>query len=75
MVTFSYLKKYAKKFGEPDFPDIDLEFYNKFVDFLRNEKIIIKNKEGKVVKEKYLSLNTIGKKIKTFKIFLNAATV
>jgi integrase len=51
-----------------------LEFYNQFVDFLRNEKIIIKNKEGKIVKEKYLSLNTIGKKIQTFKIFLNAAT-
>lgn len=73
-VTFEYLRKYAKEFGEPDFSDIDLEFYQKFVDFLRRQKIVIKDKEGNIIKEKYLSLNTIGKKIQTLKIFLNAAT-
>lgn len=58
-VTFSYLKKYAKQYGEPDFIDIDLEFYERFVDLLRNEE---------------LATNTVGKKIQTLKIFLNAAT-
>jgi site-specific recombinase XerD len=59
IITFNYLKEYAKKYKEPDFIDIDLEFYNQFVDFLRN---------------KDLQINTIGKKIKTLKIFLNDAT-
>ncbi len=58
-VTFNYLKEYAKEHGEPDFIDIDLEFYDQFVDFLR---------------KKGLSINTIGKKIQTLKIFLNSAT-
>ncbi len=58
-VTFDYLKEYAAKYKEPDFIDIDLEFYQQFVDFLRN---------------KPLATNTIGKKIQTLKIFLNAAT-
>jgi integrase len=58
-VTFSYLKEYAKNYQEPDFIDIDLEFYQQFVDFLR---------------KKGLAINTIGKKIQTLKIFLNAAS-
>ncbi len=58
-VTFNYLKEYAEKFQEPDFIDIDLDFYNKFVSFLR---------------EKRLATNTIGKKVQTLKIFLNAAS-
>ena len=58
-VTFEYLKNFAKQHGEPDFIDIDLEFYQQFVDFLR---------------KKGLATNTIGKKIQTLKIFLNAAT-
>ena len=73
-ITFDYLTKYAKENGEPDFIDIDLEFYNSFLDFLRNQKVIIKDKDGNIVKEKYLAVNTIGKKIQTVKIFLNAAT-
>jgi len=69
-VTFDYLKAYAKEFGQPDFMDIDLEFYQQFVDFLRNNSLD-KNKE----KQKTgLSINTIGKKIQTLKIFLNSAT-
>ncbi|TDO05441.1 site-specific integrase [Sunxiuqinia elliptica] len=58
-VTFNYLKEYAEKFGQPDFVDIDLEFYNQFTNFLR---------------AKELKVNTIGKKIQTLKIFLNNAT-
>ena len=59
-VTFDYLKKFAKELKkEPDFIDIDLEFYNQFVSFLRKEN---------------LAINTIGKKIQTLKIFLNDAT-
>ena len=72
--TFRLLKKYAQEYGEPDFIDIDLEFYNNFVDFLRHQKVIIKDKEGKIVKEKFLAVNTIGKKIRNLKVFLNAAT-
>lgn len=59
IVTFNYLKEYAKEYGEPDFIDIDLEFYQQYVDFLR---------------KKGLATNTIGKKIQTLKIFLNSAT-
>jgi site-specific recombinase XerD len=74
-ITFNYLKKYAEKNKkEPDFIDIDLEFYNDFIDFLRKQKVIIKDKNGNIVKEKYLAVNTIGKKIQTLKVFLNAAT-
>jgi len=58
-VTFNYLKEYAKKYKEPDFIDIDMEFYQQFVSMLRN---------------KGLATNTIGKKVQTLKIFLNSAT-
>lgn len=70
-VTFNYLKEYANKTGkEIDFIDIDLEFYQQFVDFLRNyEK---KDKDGKVLISG-LAINTIGNKIKTLKTFLNVA--
>lgn len=69
-VTFNYLKKYAKIYGEPDFIDIDLDFYERFVDMLRNHKIF--NKDGELIKQG-LATNTIGKKIQTLKIFLNNA--
>ena len=58
-VTFQYLQEYAALNGEPGFDDIDMNFYNSFSSFLRN---------------KGLAVNTIGKKIQTLKIFLNAAT-
>ncbi len=58
IVTFRYLKEYAEEFKEPDFIDIDLEFYQQFIDLLR---------------KKGLATNTIGKKIQTLKIFLNTA--
>jgi len=58
-VTFDYLKEFSESTKEPDFVDMDLEFYQEFVAFLR---------------KKGLATNTIGKKIQTLKIFLNAAT-
>lgn len=58
-VTYGYLKRYAECLGKKlDFKDIDLKFYDGFTSFLQ--------KEG-------LAVNTIGKKIQTLKIFLNAA--
>jgi site-specific recombinase XerD len=72
--TFNLLKKYAQEYGEPDFIDIDLEFYNNFINFLKHQKVIIRDKDGNIVKEKYLAVNTRGKKIRTLKVFLNAAT-
>lgn len=58
-VTFSYLKEFAAKNGKSiDFKNIDIEFYDNFVQFLQGRN---------------LAVNTIGKKIQTLKIFLNAA--
>ncbi len=58
--TFHYLKEYSKKAKkELDFNDIDLDFYYGFIEYLKGEN---------------LATNTIGKKIQTLKIFLNAAT-
>ena len=58
-VSFNYLQEYATdKKKIIDFKDINLEFYNSFTQFLQ---------------EKKLAVNTIGKKIQTLKIFLNAA--
>ena len=63
--TFSHLKEYctnAEYWKEPnrfiDFKDIDLNFYSSFTSYLQS---------------KQLAVNTIGKKIQTLKIFLNAA--
>lgn len=59
--TFNYLKKYQSYTNRDlDFNSITLEFYNKFLIFL--------------TKEFNLSANTVGKHIKTIKIFLNEAT-
>lgn len=58
-VTFKYLQDYAFKEGKTiDFKDIDLDFYDGFTQYLQSKK---------------LAVNTIGKKIQTLKIFLNAA--
>lgn len=59
-VTFGYLKEYAESKGrEIDFKDITLDFYDDFVRFLESKE---------------LAQNTIGKKIRYLKIFLNDAT-
>lgn len=58
--TFYYLKGYAaKKSRKLNFQDIDLDFYHEFIDYLQDLK---------------LAKNTIGKKVQTLKIFLNAAS-
>jgi integrase len=58
-VTFKYLKDYANdKKKVLDFKNIDMDFYDGFTQFLQDKK---------------LAVNTIGKKIQTLKIFLNAA--
>jgi len=58
-VTFNYLKNYADENNKViDFKNIDLDFYNSFTQYLQDKK---------------LAVNTIGKKIQTLKIFLNAA--
>ena len=72
--TFYYLKEFARdKNREVDFKDITLDFYHDFVQYLQSEKTVIK-KSGKAIKEPGLAKNTIGKKIQTLKIFLNAAS-
>ncbi|MDD4235610.1 MAG: site-specific integrase [Bacteroidales bacterium] len=59
--SFNYLKRYSDtKPQELSFSDIDYEFYKDYIDYLR----IVGN----------LNNNTIGKRIKTLKTFLNAAT-
>ncbi len=80
-VTFNYLKDYAtEKKIVIDFKDIDLNFYDGFVQYLQNvppDKTAIKKdkkqNEDEEPKSKKLAVNTIGKKIQTLKIFLNAA--
>jgi integrase len=58
-VTFDYLKELAAEENKViNFKDIDLDFYNRFTAFLQKKK---------------KAVNTIGKKIQTLKIFLNAA--
>lgn len=63
--TFTHLKEYCQNadyWKEParfvDFRDIDLNFYSSFTSYLQS---------------KQLAVNTIGKKIQTLKIFLNAS--
>ena len=58
--TFHFLKEFCiKKNREYDFKDIDLDFYEDFVEYLLSQG---------------LATNTTGKKIQTLKVFLNAAT-
>ncbi len=68
-VSFQYLKNFAAHEGKPiNFSDIDLDFYDRYIQFLQDSIIPAKKGPGKK-----LAVNTIGKKIQTLKIFLNAA--
>lgn len=59
--TFELLKEYAKARRKSiNFRDVDLDFYYDFVDFVKESR--------------KLSNNTIGKHIRTIKVFLNDAT-
>jgi integrase len=58
---FKYLKEYANSLNRViDFNDITLNFYNSFIKFLTYEN--------------NLSVNTVGKHIKSLKTFMNEAT-
>ncbi len=73
-VTFGYLKKFSLQKGRNiDFKDIDLNFYDEFTHFLQ-ESSANPDAKDQAEREKKLSVNTIGKKIQTLKIFLNAAS-
>jgi integrase len=72
--TFHYLKQFSiDNKRDFDWQDIDLNFYYDFIQYLQSEKTV-KNKKGKEIKEPGLAQNTVGKKIQTLKIFLNAAS-
>lgn len=77
-VTFKYLKDYAaEKNIIIDFKDIDLNFYDGFVQYLQNvppdKQAVSSETDPDQPAGKKLAVNTIGKKIQTLKIFLNAA--
>jgi integrase len=68
-VSFKYLKDFAAQENKSiNFDDIDLDFYDRYVQFLQESTTPSKKGKGKK-----LAVNTIGKKIQTLKIFLNAA--
>ena len=66
--TFEYLKEFAGR-KHLDFKDIDLDFYHDFIEFLQNKNIETNPEKP----AKHMATNTVGKKIQTLKIFLNAA--
>ncbi|OFX39154.1 MAG: hypothetical protein A2X03_12520 [Bacteroidetes bacterium GWA2_40_15] len=77
-VTFKYLKDYAaSKKTVIDFKDIDLNFYDGFIQYLQwvpsDKQPISSETKSDQIEGKKLAVNTIGKKIQTLKIFLNAA--
>jgi integrase len=67
LIKFSKEKRNKK---ELNWQDINLDFYYDFLEYLNTKQI--KNKEGKVI-QTGLATNTVGKRIQTVKIFLNAA--
>jgi len=59
--TFNHVKEYAtKRKFTLDFENIDMQFHSDYANYLMNDL--------------NLSTNTIGKNLKTFKVFLNEAT-
>lgn len=69
--TFYYLKKFCELKGrEYNWQDIDQDFYQDFIEYLKSEKES-EHEPGKKVPG--LATNTIGKKIQTLKIMLNDA--
>lgn len=76
--TFRYLKEFAQYKGktEIDFEDITLDFHGEFCQYLQTDRVNYKIVDGKRVKEVFKGLqpNTVGKKVMTLKVFLNAAT-
>jgi integrase len=71
---YNYLKSFSKQQKRKiDFKDIDLDFYNDFVKFLKEREKVTKLKNGEIKREKGLATNTIGKQIAVLKVFINAA--
>ena len=64
--TLNHLQDFEKEFGYELGFDLDGEFYADFVDFMKSKTF--KHKK----KQKHYSLNTIGKQIKSFRIFMGA---
>jgi integrase len=70
--TYDDLKTFCQQKGrEYSWNDIDLDFYYDFVDYLNNKEIKKRNSQ-KV--QKGMATNTVGKRIQTIKVFLNAAS-
>ncbi|MCL2417011.1 MAG: site-specific integrase [Bacteroidales bacterium] len=69
--TQKNLKEFAKKLGRKDFKfsDIDLLFYEKFVEYLQSE-VSVKEKGEPVIIKKAYAKNTVGKNIKILKSVL-----
>jgi integrase len=82
--TFKHLKNYATEKNKViDFKDIDITFYDDFIQYLQESSPIKPTRSKKIDPDKQgdkktergkLAVNTIGKKIQTLKTFLNAAT-
>lgn len=69
-VSFQYLKDFAAhEERQFNFNDIDIDFYDRYMQFLQGCTITTKDGQSKK-----LAVNTLGKKIQTLKIFLNAAS-
>lgn len=74
--TLGHLKTYAATRRKGlDFADIDLEFYQDFVDFLRTKLVKKATKKNPDPTEViHMTDNSVGKHITTLKTMLNAAT-
>jgi integrase len=71
MATFRHLKDFAAtKRKKIDFKDITLDFYHDWVAYLQTVNLSKKPDQSPV----YMAANTIGKKVQTLKVFLNAAS-
>ena len=70
--TYSDLQEFAKKQGQKKlkWQDINLDFYHDFIEYLNTMPIY--NKDGELI-QTGLATNTVGKRIQTLKVFLNAA--
>lgn len=73
--TLRHLKGFAAKWRKDlDFPDIDLDFYQEFVNYLRTQVLTKATKNNPNPKTTIkMADNTVGKHISTLKTILNAA--
>jgi len=66
------LLEFAKFKGKTDFllSEIDIHFYDQYVDFLTNKKVTLKRRFVDDIEKQY-SLNSIGNAVRTLKTFLS----